>query len=249
MDTVDDILEHFGVKGMQWGVRKDQPTSGFRLQSGLSIASDLHPSTKQGAADVARLMNSRYGFQINEVKTLGPGHPEYTPGTKGTIGFVEHTPGKSGGVIYMKAIDVRPSARAAEKAGWFGPGCGTPSAFLTHEASHALFHAAQERKVSAWTGKAKNTGPYQKATDKAMQVALKTAKKDGIEPGPYGLNFAAHVSGYAQHARVQEEIEAEMFSQYHWSPNPPRFVKAWGETLHQELGVDATPFREVVKHG
>jgi hypothetical protein len=26
MDTVEEVLEHFGVKGMKWGVRKDAPS-------------------------------------------------------------------------------------------------------------------------------------------------------------------------------------------------------------------------------
>lgn len=242
-------LEHFGVKGMHWGVRKEQ-TSGYRLQAhGAVIDSNLHPSTKQGASDVAKLMGSRYGFQITEVKTLGPGHPEYVPGAKGTMAFVQSTPGKAGGIIYAKALDLRKEMGKAEKDGWFAPGCGNPRALLTHESAHALFHAPQEYKTSYWTGKTKVSGGNQEARDKAIKAALKVAKEDGIEPGLYGLNFASHVSGYAQHARVQEEIEAEMFSQYHWSPNPPRFIKAWGETLHQELGVDPTPFRKTVKGG
>lgn len=245
-----DELQHFGVKGMRWGVRKDQPTGGFRLQSSnIAIDSGLHPSTKKAGADVAKLMGSRYGFQITQVKTLGPGHSEYTPGNKGTMAFVEHTPGKSGGVIYVKAVDLRKPTATAEKNGFFAPGTGTPTGLFTHESAHALFHASQDRKVSVWTGKVKTTSEHQAALDKSMKEAFKAAKQDGVPMDAHGLNFASSVSGYARHAMVHEEIEAELFSQYHWNPNPPRFVKVWGETLHQELGVDATPFREVVKRG
>lgn len=32
MDTVDDVLAHFGVKGMRWGVRKRSPASPVAVQ-------------------------------------------------------------------------------------------------------------------------------------------------------------------------------------------------------------------------
>lgn len=53
METVDEVLEHFGVKGMHWGVRRDKTTGGFRLPSRKPQA----PSTKDAAR--ARKLQTR----------------------------------------------------------------------------------------------------------------------------------------------------------------------------------------------
>jgi hypothetical protein len=114
------------------------------------------------------------------------------------------------------------------------------NAFLTHESAHYVFHADQ--KVSkGLLGGPKITGGEIKARDAAMKAAFKAAKQDGASI--WGT------SEYAQQAGNREELEAELFSQYRWATNPERFVQEWGKTLHQELGLDPTPFKEVKQHG
>lgn len=236
---VSDFLAHYGVKGMKWGVRKDEPSGGFALKSapptGVTISGNLQPFTKDAGTRVASLMRDRYGFNITELRELKPDNPEYKAGA---VGFVQSTPGTAGGTIHIRGNDYRASLKSAEKAGWFAKGTGTPEAFITHEAGHALFHAEQG-VVMGFFGP-KRVGGEIKARDTAIKAALKEARKSGISEAM----FSTSVSGYAAYSGMREEVEAELFSQYHWGTNVPRHVQVWGETLHRELGVDGTPFRE-----
>ena len=113
---------------------------------------------------------------------------------------------------------------------------------VTHEAGHALFHADRVEKGGLLTAR-RVVSAHQDARDKALMAASERAVRDGISPN----DVVGSISGYAKSAGTREEIEAELFSQYHWSPRPPAFVQVWGQTLHQEMGVDATPFREAGK--
>lgn len=235
--SLNDFLAHHGVKGMKWGVRK-QDDVGYRATVGPQVDANIHPSTKQAAQTVAALFGERYGLNITDVVTLGPDHPEYK---NGTYGYVENTPGTPGGKIYVRADDIRPALKQAEKGNWFAKGTGTTEAFLTHEAGHVIFHADQ--KVTQGLFGPKIRGGQVKARDAALNAAVKEARKEGIFPG----DFHVVVSGYSHAAANREEMEAELFSQYHWGTNPPKFVQVWGETLHQELGIDSTPFREVAR--
>jgi len=235
------LLVHYGVVGMKWGIRKSDETGGVhRFQTvGPKIDSALHKSTQVAGQDVARLMGERYGFHISELKSFGPGHPEYE---RGTAAYVEHTPGKRGGVIHASQADLRKSLKYSEEIGWSAKGCGHNHGLLTHEASHALFHA--EEKVQMGFFKSKVVGGNIEARDAALKVAMQDAERSGIRRN----QFVTNVSGYSAASGTRQEMEAELFSQYHWSPNPPSYVKVWGETLHQQMGVDPTPFREEVKH-
>jgi hypothetical protein len=143
-----------------------------------------------------------------------------------------------GGVIHVATKDLDKNLKHCEHIGWLAKGCGHTKAFLTHESAHALFHT--EDKVKQGFLAPKLVGSNIQARDKALKVAVKAAKKDGIPRH----EFVSKVSGYAQSAGLRQELEAELFAQYHWSPNPPRFVQEWGKSLHSELGVDDTPFRE-----
>lgn len=238
----DDLLVHFGVKGMKWGVRKDDGSSGHRLQTGgPKIEASLHQSNQTGAREVASLVNKRYGFEITEIKDLKVHNKaEYD---YGTVGYVESTPGKRGGTIYMKPEDNRKDLKGAEDVGWFAPGTGNVRAFVTHESAHAMFHAEQSMKTGFFGPKV--VGGNIAARDAALKAATKEAKREGIPPH----ETIGRVSGYAKASGSREELEAELFSQYHWSPNPPSFVKVWGQTLHQEMGIDSTPFREEANRG
>lgn len=235
-------LAHFGVKGMHWGVHNDHETSGYRLQAaGPTVDSTLHKSTQVAGKQVASLIGRRYNYHVSAIKSLDP---ELEASNPGLMGYVLNTPGQSGGVIYAHNLDIRKHLKDAEDLGWFAKDCGNTRAFFTHESAHAIFHA--EQKVQTGLFGSKKVGGNHKARDTALKAAVKQAKRDGIPVH----QFAAKVSGYASSAGMREEVEAEMFAQYHWSPNPPKFVKVWGQTLHQELGIDGTPFSEgPVKNG
>lgn len=243
MNEVDELLlEHFGTKGMKWGIRKERDSSGFRSQtSGLTVDSSLSSSTSASAKKVASLISDRYGFRITEIKNLKTENlQEYQ---HGTAAFVKHTPGQQGGSIFITPDNLNSRFKNAENSGFMVKGTTNVEGLLTHESAHAMFHA--EQKTTTGFFKTKTVGGYQKARDKALKAALKQAEADGILPN----EFLSKISGYAKYANSREEAEAEMFSQYHWAANPQKFVKVWGETLHTELGIDSTPFKEAVKHG
>ena len=240
-DPVLEFIEHHCVKGMHWGIRNDRKPTGFRAQSsGPIVDPSLHSSTKTAAKQVASLMSERYGFNITEVKNLKTANPqEYA---HGTAAFVNFTPGIKGGEVYVRPEDLSKDLKHSESVGWMKPGTTNVRGLLTHESAHAMFHAEQSVKGIL---RKRIVGGEAKAREKAMTAAIKQAKKDGIHPSM----FMSNVSGYAVYSGSREETEAEMFSQYHWGTHTPNFIKVWGETLHQELGVDPTPFKEVVKHG
>lgn len=231
-------LAHHGVKGMHWGVRNNDESgsNNSRVVAEPTVDSHLHPATQAAGKEVAALIGSRYDFHIGAVKTLDPTVEAQNPGL---MGYVLNTPGKAENTIYASRHDIRKPLKDAENTGWFAKDCGNPKAFMTHEVAHAMFHSEQQVK-SGLLG-AKVIGGNRKARDKALKAALKEAKREGISPS----QMVSKISGYATAANSREEAEAELFSQYHWSSNPPKFVQAWGKTLHHELGIDDTPFREV----
>ncbi|QFG08685.1 protease [Arthrobacter phage Ingrid] len=245
--TADEFLAHYGVKGMKWGVRKDQETGGddkFRFQgptNGVRIDSALHETTQKGAAEVASLISNRYGFHINEVLSIGPGHPEYE---MGTVGYVQLGSGSANtGSMVISQGDLAPRLQNSVDIGWTKPAVAGKEihGLLTHESAHAMFHAQVKIVKAGMFGGYKQVGGNIEARDVALGVALREADRDGIKM----QNFMPSISGYAHAAGIREEAEAEMFMQYHWHADPPRFVKAWGESLHHEMGLDPTPFKDM----
>jgi len=233
-----DELAHFGVKGMKWGIRKeDEPTGILALQASKSLTIDpkVPKPTQAAAKEVASLMDKRYGFHISDIRLMDPKEPGYSPDM---VGYVKPGVRGQGAVIHVGTKDPHKDLKHCEHVGWLGEGCGNTKAFLTHESAHAIFHVDDKLKTGFLAPKL--VGANIQARDKALKVAVKAAKKDGVSRS----NFVAKVSGYAQSSGNRQELEAELFSQYHWSPNPPKFVQEWGKTLHNELGVDDTPFRE-----
>lgn len=239
--TTDEFLAHYGVKGMKWGVRKDDEY-GDKLrfhgpEQGPSISHELHDDTKVASKEVVDLIGQRYGFNIKEVVAMGPGHPEYEAGT---MGYVQLGSGKANeGTIFVSTDDLKPALKASEDMGWLGKDCGHAQSFLTHEAAHAIFHAPV-RNVQGFFG-VKQVGGNLDARNVAIQAAIKESLREGI---PEHL-FLERLSGYAAASGSREEAEAEMFSQYHWGSDSPNYVKVWGETLHREMGLDSTPFKEM----
>jgi hypothetical protein len=241
-----NVLVHHGVKGMHWGIRKDEPGGIDRLQvsSGIQVDSNLPKSTQEAGKRIASLITKRYGFPIVAVRDSTKSGIDPSVIGEDTAAFVRYTPGKREGTIYVTpAKNIGKRLTDSEAAGWFGEGTGNLDALFTHEAAHALLHSDRQVKQGFFGSKVVSaSGP---AREKALKALDRQAKHDGVPIG----HIAFEVSDYAGHSNTMQEFEAEMFAQYHWSPNPPNFVKAWGQTLHKELGVDPTPFREVVNHG
>jgi hypothetical protein len=231
-----DELIHYGVKGMRWGIRKEEGGIHRFESSQLHIDPDIHPATKNAAVEVTNLVRDRYGYDINSVKTIGPDHPEY-PGTLAYVENLSMTAGAVAGTIHVQKNDLTAALKTTETDGWMAPGTGNVKALLTHECAHSVFHSDQKLLIG-FGGRQKRVGSKVKALDKAFAAAVKVGKKDRI-------GRLIDISGYARASGSLPELEAEMFSSYHWGTNPPRYVVAWGETLHKELGVDPTPFKEV----
>jgi len=229
-----DKVVHYGVKGMHWGVRKEDEGTNRFTSGGLAMDSGFNKKTRDAAVEVTNLIRDRYGYDINTVKTIGPDHPEY-PGTLAYVENVNLVKGAVHGTIFMQKKDFTPVLSEAESSGWMAPGTANTRALLTHESAHSVFHSDQ-KPVNGFLGP-KRVGSKVKALDKALKAAAKVARRDGVS--------VLDISGYARTSGSLGELEAELFSNYHWGSNPPPYVKAWGEALHQELGVDPTPFKEV----
>lgn len=244
----EKFLEHFGVLGMRWGRRKGSDSSSkgkptyeptvdpIALGSPIkNMDKTIHTSTQNAAHEVAAMLKSRYGYEVTSVVAI-----EDKRKFKNYLAYVEGNAAggnaKSKGTIHVQPRDLNPQLKKAEDSGWFGAGAGNVRSVMTHETAHSMFHAEEVYRRGKVTG-----GSYD-ARQKALEAAKKTANTDGVKT----RDLAKNISGYARASMWVEESEAEMFSQYHWSPNPPKFIKVWGETLHKEMGIDPTPFREVI---
>jgi hypothetical protein len=241
----EEALAHFGVLGMHWGQRKaKEPVPTYEstvdpkaLGSPITkMDKTIHTHTQDAAYQVSGLLKQRYGYEINELRAIPP-----IRANKHDIAFVESDPRVAKGTIHVQQRDMEPELKDLEKKGWFGPGTGNIRATMTHETAHSMFHAEEVATGSFFNPKI--AGGSREARQVAMKRAEAVAKADGVKR----RNFDKTVSGYANASIYREEREAEMFSQYHWNPNPPRHITAWGETLHKEMGLDPTPFRKLVK--
>lgn len=70
-DTVDDFLEHFGVKGMKWGVRKDSPTSRPTAKTRYKAA-PKHLTDAQLQERIKRMETEKRYNDLNK-RTVGTG--------------------------------------------------------------------------------------------------------------------------------------------------------------------------------
>jgi hypothetical protein len=111
----------------------------------------------------------------------------------------------------------------AERQGWLAPGSGTVEGLITHEYAHRLLDDGSHGKASL-------------ATTAQTRARLRA---DAVgAPRPQAVSDYAKSNG--------AEVTAELFANYHFGGDRRApWVVTWGETLHQELGVDPTPLSEV----
>jgi hypothetical protein len=67
-ETADDVLEHFGVKGMKWGVRQrrsSERTRGQKIRRRVGIAAVV-----TGAAFAATVLSSRGSTPISSAASM-----------------------------------------------------------------------------------------------------------------------------------------------------------------------------------
>ena len=232
-------LVHFGVKGMRWGVRKEREASDSSATKGLE-----HFSKSQAKAmgDVAKMTEKAYGFKIHEFipqteaedhQHLSIVHPKRKGEIENRISVTAHPRFKevlldSQNQGYLVHTDPK---RAIEGN-------------LTHESAHGLFHANDSSgKGVKYAKNARMTS----LRDSAWKSAETQAIKDGhILPdknhGDPHFQMIDKISKYASSSPYLEEYEAEMFTAYHWSPNPPKFVDAFMNDIHRQMGITVKPF-------
>lgn len=246
VEVVDNILLHYGKKGMKWGVRKGSDTS-TSTSSGTSVKGIEHYSKAQAASmsDVATKVKKAYGLKIDEFIPLTDRQ------NKRGIAYVDAR-SKGSTVVHMSTkSDLKKTLTSLEKKGWFVPSGGRPiESILTHESAHALFHQTDIQ------GKAFRKTTVAPAMDtmrnSAWTKAKAQAEKDGhVVPGK-GLRklitdspqtqMGKKLSTYAHATLWIEETEAEIFTAYHWSPNPPKFVDAFMNDVHKSMGKKVKPF-------
>jgi hypothetical protein len=157
-----------------------------------------------------------YGHGFTAVVPLDPRH---------------HKNGVIAGIDYQDRLHVDKKRlwdgflKKREAEGWLAPGTGTVEGVITHEYGHRLLQGSTAG------------GPERAERSRALGAAQLAANQAG---GPASL-----VTGqYSRKSR--SEAEAELFSHYHWGGEQRApWVRAWGDTLHRELGYDPTPMSEV----
>lgn len=237
------VLQHHGVKGMHWGIQKENITSTNSVHT-IKGLDQFTPTHAKSIKTVSKKMNSAYGFKIDEMIPLSKKEEK-----RGYIAYVGAiTKGKN--VIHM---DTNPKLKNTldnlEKKGWLVNSNGhSIESNLTHESAHALFHTSS---TSAWGFKVSPSRidhMRESAWNKAKIQALKdgdvekhTGLKKLIKPS-LDTQLASKISKYAESALFIEEAEAEIFSSYHWGSNPPKFVDTFMNDIHKNLGKEVKPF-------
>jgi hypothetical protein len=248
-EIVADILEHHGVKGMHWGVRKQFNTSVATPSSSSKVKGSEHFSKEQAASmnNIAKKMNKAYGFKVDEFVPL-------TAREEGQyLGYVKGKGSGSNDIHVSTNPGLKDVLVECQKAGWFAQANHDKviEACLTHEASHGMFHQVNPGDAGI-IGTLRTQAPIEPMRKSAWDAAKAQGVKDGdIAPNtgfrritglPLDRQISKKTSRYAGSSLFIEESEAEMFTAYHWSDNPPKFVDAFMTDIHTSMGKSVQPF-------
>lgn len=245
--SIEEVLAHHGVKGMRWGFRKDKSPTVFdhTVQSHVDGLQHFPTDTANAVASIADNMSNAYGFKITRVEPIEKKSRMFA--------YVESA-NKGENVIHIQnSTALKADLDKCVKDGWFvQSGSHSMESLMTHEAAHSIFHSANlEGKSRKEIRNAEQ--PIASARDQAWKKAVDQGVKDGDAQRLKGFKglikehpqyqLQRKLSGYAYNSLFLEEAEAEMFASYHWSPNPPRFVDAYVQSIHHDLGYgDIQPF-------
>jgi len=258
-----DVIKHHGVKGMRWGHRKEYLTSTTSSSRGSSTVSTqrrsgggssstvlgsehFSKSNSTSMNDVAQKINKSYGHKIDEYIPID--HTKRS--NKRLFAFVDMRNKKGHTIVHVTDNPkFREELLKCQKRGWFVPTDSKHaiSANITHESAHSMFHQINtEGKSFKEARKVKE--PIAHMRDSAWKKAEEQARKDGdvvskrFRPDGAQYQMAEKLSKYAHGSLFIEEHEAELFTAYHWSKNPPKFVDAFMNDLHKNMGVEVKPF-------
>lgn len=237
-------LVHFGVKGMRWGVRKEyQATSSTRSNSNIPGSEHFPKIQAVSMNNVAEKMNKAYGLQIDEFIPLDKNQEK-----RGIAFITAQTKGTN--IIHM---NIRPDLvkviKENQDKGWFVSSIKGREieSVLTHESGHALFHSVNV-EGKGYLGRVRAKSPIDNIRINAWIKASEQARKDGdvvskrFRPDDPIAQMSKKLSKYANSSIFFEEKEAELFSAYHWSPNPPKFVDVFMNSIHNDMGKNVQPF-------
>jgi len=246
-EVVDDILTHYGAKGMKWGVRKDYRTSTLTSSSSTIKGLDKFPKETASAVNIVnKKMNKAYGFKVDNVIPLsGSDNKRY-------LAYVEYKNNGSTAIHMTTDSNLKNRLLEKEREGMFVPSGGKViEANITHEAAHAMFHtinlegkSLRERAVLSDSMTKMRKSAWNKSKEQAISDGDAVPRK-----GPFKIfkvtpefQMMNKLSKYAASTLFLEEHEAEMFAAYHWSPNPPKFVDAFMNDIHTSMGKKVQPF-------
>jgi hypothetical protein len=246
----DVIIEHHGVKGMRWGHRKQyETTTNTRIRKTKSVPGSEKFKKADAASmnDVAKKMQNAYGHKIDEFVPIDHNKEKHifayvTLNNKGTdVVHVTDSP------------RFRSDLAKCQKEGWFVHTAPNHriEANITHESAHSLLHS-RNVEGKGFVARVKAPEPIEPMRKSAWAKAEEQARKDGDVVPLKGIKritgdrpefqMAKKISKYAHSSLFIEEPEAEIFTAYHWSPNPPKFVDAFMNDLHSNMGVKVQPF-------
>lgn len=242
-EAIDKVLAHHGTKGMRWGVRKEGEIGSSRAK-GLEHFSAGQARSMQ---NIASHMEKSYGYKVDEF-ALFTNPNEHFSETKNRIYLAMVAPKKKGDLRNVIHVSNDPKYKAevvrGEKMGWFPPSGGKfVEANITHETAHGLFHSNDASGKGVTKNKDVMIAPLrQKAWEKAEAQARKDGDISSQDRYQAHYEMAGKISKYAHSSPFIEEHEAELFTSYHWNPNPPKFVDAFMSDIHSSMGIEVQPF-------
>jgi 2'-5' RNA ligase len=235
--VVEEILEHHGVKGMKWGVRNTTSTTlGRTTAHKVEGLEHYTPEVGQAIKTVSQKMGRGYNLRIDEVVPLSEKEDQKF------LGYVR-IKNKGANAIHLSTDPkLKKTLAGFEKEGWFTASNGNNvESLLTHESAHALLHVRNGSGKPI--GEQIRKDAWQKVADQALADGT-IKKRTGFSrlTGDMYRDVAGNVSDYAKSSFFIEEIEAEMFTSYHWAKNPPKFVDTYMKEVNTAMGKPVQPF-------